>query len=489
VINVFAGMLSVRSGCKKIKVFPTEMFTSMYIKNNNVYDYELVKSWNMVDPINQFSILIFPINITKCHWAIIVVFLKSSEMYYIDSLNWDGKQYLKCAFRYIYDEHLLKHGVYLNDLAKWKLYHKGIGSPQQNGDSNNCGIFALLYIDLILAGLPISLGSEEYAEFYRYFVANCFISCPDDTEIEEIVELVSGEDESISRKPKRKSKCGPLVKVEADETNMGEIVDLSNEDESVPKKIKRKRNSDAAIKVEDLTNADSVTKDNEQRAAKFLKKLKKFTIESPTEIADYLNKNKIDPEVFVHQVSEHHTWYIAKHYNSKPLENEGGGICFYYAVSQTLAMSNKRSRPKITPVSLKGALRQGMRDNADRVRQILPEMASLKLADTQLKYDNWVKKYVDEEFAVEHIILLASFLWNVTIELICKDTIYVWDPDGEKEYPKLPTPLFEKETIRILYNMYDHYEAITPLTDNVKDQAILGFVESMDLPLKNKCYL
>lgn len=417
VINAFSKMLCLKPFARSIKVFPSELFTSMYISNNEKYCYENVMSWNKTEIILDYEVLIFPVFVMFGHWAVVVVYMKEREMYYLDSKNYSGgDRILRCTIRFLYDESL-KHCVFMRNLSDWKLYHKGIGQKQQ-GKNLNCGIFALLYIDMVTNGLPISLIDDSLVELYRYYVSSCFIK-------------------STS------------------------IIDMTDESEE-----QEVENTETKLALS---------------GSALLDELKPFDI--ITDISDYLRGTGRDPADVIERAVKENTLYVAKFYNSKPVFNAGGGVCFHLATSQTLAMSAIRSRSEVTVVNLKSSLKLGMLQNEISVREMLSASNTIPQdRNTTLKYKKWVTSSVDS-WVDEHMIILASFFWNVRFEIICPDMIVVYDPDVPTTYiHKLPVPRnLLKETVRLVFNFVDHYQAIEELSESIKDTETKDLVREMNI--------
>jgi hypothetical protein len=453
VVNAFAKMLCRKQFAKSVKVFPTELFTNMFISNGEKYIYENVNSWNKNENILDNDILLFPIFVQSGHWAVVVVYLKEREMFYLDSKNYSGgDKFLRCTLRYLYDESL-KNCVPMTKLYDWKLFHKGINNKQQ-GANLNCGMYALMYIDTITNGFSVSFLNDDFAESYRYYVATCFIQSNLTRNVSLTVDLttVSPSLDSVSDVP-----VGVDVVNDPDDRA---VVDLSNDP--------------VAPAVVDLKNGSDL-----------LQCTKRVKIDAPDEITNHLKSKGVDPFEYSDRVSRENSLYVAKYYNSKPVFNAGGGLCFYLSTNQTLGQSGIRNRSDISHVSLKSALKLGMINNENIVRQMLSGCGAIPLdRDSKVKFKKWVNKTVDD-WTMEHIIFIASYIWNIRFEIICDQNIVVYDPETPQSYPCLPIPQnFLKETVRIVYNGVDHYQAIEELSENAGDRKVAEMVKDMEIPAK-----
>jgi hypothetical protein len=441
VINVFAEMLCFKEFSNSVKVFPSELFTRMFIRNGGKYRYESVSRWHKEECILQHDLLIFPVFVQSGHWAIVAVYVSEREMYYLDSKNFGGgDKILKCIFRYLYDESL-KHCVPMKNLNDWKLYYKGIGVKQQ-GKNLNCGIFTLIYIDMLTRGFPINLVEDNFAKDYRYYVSTCFIQSGHTTsepvESGKVVIDMTGPD--------------PLLKTED------------------------------VIKEDPLLTTDAVDKETVALGgSKLLKGLRPVKINSPTETIDFLVGKGVDPFEYAERMARENSLYVAKYYNSKPVHNAGDGLCFFVSTSQSLTQSGIRSRSEVTSVSLKSSLKLGMVQNEPKVRELLSESRCIPPdRDTKSKFKNWVNKTVDD-WTHEHVIAMAACFWNIRFEIICDSVIHVYDSDSLA----LPVPSnVLKETVRIVFNMVNHYQAIEELSDSSTDKNVKQMVKDMEIPVK-----
>jgi hypothetical protein len=124
-----------------------------------------------------------------------------------------------------------------------------------------------------------------------------------------------------------------------------------------------------------------------------------------------------------------------------------------------------------------------MLQNEISVREMLSASNTIPQdRNTTLKYKKWVTSSVDS-WVDEHMIILASFFWNVRFEIICPDMIVVYDPDVPTTYiHKLPVPRnLLKETVRLVFNFVDHYQAIEELSESIKDTETKDLVREMNI--------
>ena len=66
------------------------------------YDYEAIKRW-MRERVEEFDIILYPINIVQQHWALAVVYTNAKRIQYYDSDGGNGDLYLRTLRMYVHD--------------------------------------------------------------------------------------------------------------------------------------------------------------------------------------------------------------------------------------------------------------------------------------------------------------------------------------------------------------------------------------------------
>ena len=105
------------------------------------YDYEAIKRW-MRERVEEFDIILYPINIVQQHWALAVVYTNAKRIQYYDSDGGNGDLYLRTLRMYVHD-----HG----DRNEWELVSDAHLGPQQT-NGFDCGVFVCISAFWIING-------------------------------------------------------------------------------------------------------------------------------------------------------------------------------------------------------------------------------------------------------------------------------------------------------------------------------------------------
>ena len=143
---------------------------------STVFNYEEVHSWTGVNKVDVFTMsrIIFPVNITRSHWVLLLIDLRSKRICFYDSLV-TRKSYaaaadffLDAALRWLKCEHLQKRLTELPDENMWRLLKMGKeeGTPQQN-NGYDCGVCTIMNAFLLGEDLPLTYGPSHLSLFRR----------------------------------------------------------------------------------------------------------------------------------------------------------------------------------------------------------------------------------------------------------------------------------------------------------------------------------
>ncbi|KAG8319941.1 SUMO1 sentrin specific peptidase 1 [Homalodisca vitripennis] len=155
IINEFLRLIEVRSRqetkAKKVLCMNTNFFSRW--DQNNV-GYQGVKSWIKENPFIM-DIVFFPVFIPGQigHWILIVARPKKRDIVCFDSLGGAHNRRMKQVKEFFENESLRRKRRFAND--EWSTLNMLGNTPQQNKDSNDCGIFVCLIADLLAREKPI----------------------------------------------------------------------------------------------------------------------------------------------------------------------------------------------------------------------------------------------------------------------------------------------------------------------------------------------
>ena len=122
-------------------------------------DYGAVMTWLKKDYLFDLAKLVLPLNPKECHWTLLVISIIEKTIFYYDSYNSKGADYLEAAKKWLVQEAWVQYGFRL-DVSTWKS--EAVTSPHQpNGV--DCGVYTMLNVDLILADLPLAYDQSDIA--------------------------------------------------------------------------------------------------------------------------------------------------------------------------------------------------------------------------------------------------------------------------------------------------------------------------------------
>lgn len=106
--------------------------------------------------ILDYDQLLFPVNVSRCHWVLVVVDIKSKKFVYLDSLRGrDGVHgVVKSLRRWLADEVTDKYGANVMEsmeIGSWETVENPVDMPRQK-DADSCGMFCLALAESLEAG-------------------------------------------------------------------------------------------------------------------------------------------------------------------------------------------------------------------------------------------------------------------------------------------------------------------------------------------------
>lgn len=207
VIDYYAEMLKERQYklCKEHNYQPNNYFiptTFMNklenIKDNSVhregFEYKNVQKWfhNHKLNINFFSFekIFIPVNIKNEHWTLAVVYVKKKRIVYYDSFvrlslrKYKGfseslnrvaafsEFHMQCIKKWLQEETQKYYPDERFEIDEWTSLQATAASdefkqgvPQQDRESNDCGVFVCMFMDYLSDGLPLNFRQKEANTF------------------------------------------------------------------------------------------------------------------------------------------------------------------------------------------------------------------------------------------------------------------------------------------------------------------------------------
>ncbi|CAG9462350.1 unnamed protein product [Pedinophyceae sp. YPF-701] len=174
VMNCYLALLQARDtrwreeerGTPKCHFFNTFFFAKLYY-NNRKYDYAGVKRWTKTKAIQRqgqksecvldCDLLLVPVHLGN-HWTCAAVDLRNKALHFLDSLGGACDEALESMACWVRDEYKDKRGEVM-DVSDWERTAWGSDCPQQDNCSD-CGVFSLMFANLLSRGLAPPLQYE-----------------------------------------------------------------------------------------------------------------------------------------------------------------------------------------------------------------------------------------------------------------------------------------------------------------------------------------
>lgn len=145
--------LCLRDPARRPSSFLTTTFYTKLMEGNR-FSYDLVKRWTR--DVNVFALdkLFIPCHIMTCHWILCVVFVSEGVVRVYDSLPYERTYVAQNIVKWLNCEHADKK--HKNKLPKWRTVSSDKTTVPQQTNSDDCGMFTLMFADYIWDNLPLS---------------------------------------------------------------------------------------------------------------------------------------------------------------------------------------------------------------------------------------------------------------------------------------------------------------------------------------------
>jgi sentrin-specific protease 1 len=154
-------------------------FTSFLTKSlmRDGYKYSSVKRWTNRIDVFALERFFFPVHIGGNHWSLAIVNIREKFIQICDSYGGVNDEFVfRVLKQYLYDEMLDKKKEQFKWFEdRWRYIGTDLNStPQQRVDSDDCGVFTLMYADFIADNLPLQFGMQDIVNF-RYKIASSIL--------------------------------------------------------------------------------------------------------------------------------------------------------------------------------------------------------------------------------------------------------------------------------------------------------------------------
>jgi Ulp1 family protease len=148
-----------------IKHMPRDTFNMGYASHH----------FNKID-ITQYRRIFIPV-LVKRHWTLIIVDMDAKQIRYLNSHGGGGSTYLTVIKRWLVQ---CWGNQQTNDLNfdNWRCLSASEAFTPQQTDESSCGIFLLMFSELLAGGRDVTLFSETLGHKARMHVANSLLNFP-----------------------------------------------------------------------------------------------------------------------------------------------------------------------------------------------------------------------------------------------------------------------------------------------------------------------
>jgi sentrin-specific protease 1 len=145
--------------------------TWMAVKLLGTYSYKHVKKWSKAANIKIMDLdkLLLPVHVNMNHWICLVVNIEHHRIEYYDSLRGRNAALMANVRRYVQDEAAEYNGDPHLNMDDWEIVAHTEIPTQDNG--NDCGMFAIKYMDYITERLECSFNKGNI-KYFRKRLAN-----------------------------------------------------------------------------------------------------------------------------------------------------------------------------------------------------------------------------------------------------------------------------------------------------------------------------
>jgi Ulp1 family protease len=184
VVDGYLRLLQGRSTNRYIKCMSTNFFNRLYnpigIDKNRPADTvnlaSVSKDFTGVD-LFQTQLIFIPV-LVKSHWTLIVVDTVAEQIRYLDSQHGDGTAYLNAVKRWIaklWNNDKSNHNIPF-PADGWRLVPStAITTPQQQ-DNTSCGVFILMFAELLATGQDVSRFVHEHVHTARRYITSSLLN-------------------------------------------------------------------------------------------------------------------------------------------------------------------------------------------------------------------------------------------------------------------------------------------------------------------------
>jgi len=175
IINCYANLCWKRNSVsvQKQSYLFSSFFLTTLVSVKDGYKFSNVSRWTKKFKIDLFNkrLIFFPININNLHWILICVDIMFKQVFVLDSLHSRQADRMNYIWNYLKDEYLNLNKSDIPDQDKWEFLDGNDTStnvPRQ-ANSDDCGVFVCMFINLLMAFIQKSAGSNNKLNLKQIF--------------------------------------------------------------------------------------------------------------------------------------------------------------------------------------------------------------------------------------------------------------------------------------------------------------------------------
>jgi len=203
VVNAYCTMLQDKCMTRRVKIMGTSFFSRLYnpdginkYQPSDTLNLKQVASYTRTLDIFQYQLILIPV-LLKHHWTLIAVDTTAEQIRYYDSGPGDGLQYITAVKRWLAYEWNGNTATNSTQFPsdQWRLCPSTAAITPQQEDNLNCGIFMLMFVELLATGRDVGCFNAEFRLRARRYIA---------------MSLLRGYTDKVTTTPLKGSGCSPI---------------------------------------------------------------------------------------------------------------------------------------------------------------------------------------------------------------------------------------------------------------------------------------
>ena len=183
-VDGYMSLLQGRSASRRVKSMGSSFFRRLFNpcggdkhQLSDTVNMRLVSAYTRNIDIFQYQLILIPV-IVKSHWTLIAVDTTMNQIRYFDSQAGTGMQFLPAIKRWL--AHEWNRNSTYNTTAfpteQWRLLPSTPATTPQQQDFTSCGVFMLMFAELLSDGQDITRFDGEFCDKARRYIARCLLA-------------------------------------------------------------------------------------------------------------------------------------------------------------------------------------------------------------------------------------------------------------------------------------------------------------------------